>query len=101
MMDSQETKKIYANKQEVIDRAKEIISNEENVSREELDLLKTVFYKLLIAERDEKQKAYMEAGGDPETYKIEADSDEDTFKEAMAQIREQRAAIFQKEEEKR
>lgn len=101
MMDSQETKKIYANKQEVIDRAKEIINNEENVSREELDLLKTVFYKLFIAERDEKQKAYMEAGGDPETYKIEADSDEDTFKEVMAQIREQRAAIFQKEEEKR
>ncbi len=100
-MDSQETKKVFTTKQEVIDRAKEIAGNGENVGREELDTLKTVFYKLLIADRDAKQKAYMEAGGDPETYQAEADPDEETFKEVMAQIREQRAAEFQKQEEER
>ncbi len=100
-MDSQETKKVFTTKQEVIDRAKEIAGNGENVGREELDTLKTVFYKLLIADRDAKQKAYMEAGGDPETYQVEADPDEEAFKEVMAQIREQRATVFQKQEEER
>ncbi len=100
-MDSQETKKVFTTKQEVIDRAKEIAGNGENVGREELDTLKTVFYKLLIADRDAKQKAYMEAGGAPETYQVEADPDEEAFKEVMAQIREQRATVFQKQEEER
>ena len=101
MMDSQETKKIYASKQEVIDRLKEIADNKETVEREELDLLKNVFYKLLIAESDAKQKAYLEAGGDPETYKAELDPDEATFKEVLAQVKEQRAAYLQQQEEQR
>ncbi len=100
-MDSQETKKIYASKQEVIDRAKEIADNKEYVEREELDLLKNVFYKLLIAESDAKQKAYLEAGGDPDTYVAERDSDEETFKNIMAQVKEQRAAYLQQQEEQR
>ncbi len=100
-MDSQETKKIYTSKQEVIDRVKEIAENKENAEREELDLLKNVFYKLLIADSDAKQKAYIEAGGDPETYVAERDPDEETFKTAMAQVREQRAAFIQQQEEQR
>lgn len=100
-MESQETKKIYTSKQEVIDRAKEIAVGGENVGRDELDLLKNVFHKLVTAERDEKQKAYLEAGGDPETYQIEDDPDEDTFKEIMASIREQRALASQKLDEDR
>ncbi len=100
-MDSQETKKIYASKQEVIDRVKEIAENKENADREELDLLKNVFYKLLIADGDAKQKAYIEAGGDPETYVAERDPDEETFKTAMAQVREQRAAYLLQQEEQR
>lgn len=100
-MDSQETKKIYTSKQEVIDRMKEIAESKENVEREELDLLKNVFYKLLISERDAKQKEYIEAGGDPQTYTPEPDSDEETFKTFMTQVREQRAAHFLKMEEEK
>lgn len=100
-MDSQETKKIYTSKQEVIDRMKEIAESKENVEREELDLLKNVFYKLLISERDAKQKEYIEAGGDPQTYIPEPDSDEETFKTFMTQVREQRAAHFLKMEEEK
>jgi hypothetical protein len=102
MMDSQETKKIYASKQEVIDRVKEIADNKENAEREELDMLKNVFYKLLIADSDARQKAYLEAGGDPETYKAEPDPDEATFKDIMSQVKEQRAAhLLQQEEERK
>lgn len=100
-MDSQETKRIYASKKEVIDRLKEIVDNKENIERDELDLLKNVFYKLLIAESDAKQKAYLEAGGDPETYKPEHDPDEETFKTVLAQVRELRAALLQQQEEQR
>ncbi len=100
-METQEKERVYANKQEVIDRVKEIIENSENINREELDLLKTVFYKLLNAERDEKQKAYLEAGGDPEAYVPEADPEEETFKEVMGKLREQRAATAEKQDEER
>ncbi len=91
-------KRIYASKEEVVERAKEIAENDESVAREEVDLLKTVFYKLLNAERDEKLKAYLEEGGDPESYQLELDPTEESFKEVMAQIREKRAALFQKQE---
>jgi len=91
-------KKIYASKEEVVERVKEMAETCETIAREEIDLLKTVFYKLLNAERDEKQKAYLEAGGDPATYQLEADPAEDSFKALMAQIKEKRAAIFQKQE---
>jgi hypothetical protein len=99
MMDSQETKKVYTSKKEVIDRVKEIADKNEIVERSELDLLKNVFYKLLISERDAKQKEYIEAGGDLETYKVEPDPDEETFKTFMSLVKEQRAAHFQQIEE--
>ena len=63
-MDSQvEEKRIYANKQEVLDRVKEL-SKEENPSKQEIDHLKVAFYSLLNAEREAQQKAFLEAGGD-------------------------------------
>lgn len=91
-------KKIYTTKDEVVERAKEIAESDETIARDEVDLLKTVFYKLLNAERDEKQKAYLEAGGDPAAFVLEADPTEEAFKATMALIREKRAAIFQKQE---
>ena len=56
MMDSQEVKKTYTSKKEVLERVKEIAHSEENPSKEEIDLLKTVFFKLHFAEREAQQK---------------------------------------------
>ena len=53
-------KRIYTTKEEIVERAKEIEASDDVVSRDELDLLKNVFYKLLFAEREEKQKEYTE-----------------------------------------
>ncbi len=102
-MDTQEKEKerVYASKQEVIDRLKEINETNETINRDELDLLKTVFYKLLNAERDAKQKEYLEAGGDPEAYVAEVDPEEEVFKEEMGKLREQRAANAEKQDEER
>ena len=94
MMDSQEVKKTYTSKQEVLERVKEIAHSEENPSKEEIDLLKTVFFKLHFAEREAQQKEYLEAGGDPEKYQVVPDEDEEVFKAEMNIIKEKRAKIF-------
>ena len=93
-----ENTKVYKTKKEVIERLKEIADSDENPSKDEIDLLKTVFYKLHIAERDARMKEYLEAGGDPEAYTIMPDEDEETFKSTMAVVREKRAKIFQQQE---
>ena len=93
-----ENTKVYKTKKEVIERLKEIADSDENPSKDEIDLLKTVFYKLHIAERDARMKEYLEAGGNPESYTIMPDEDEETFKSIMAVVREKRAKIFQQQE---
>ncbi|MDD6754358.1 MAG: DUF349 domain-containing protein, partial [Prevotella sp.] len=79
-------------------RLKELASSEETPDKEEVDHLKTVFYKMHVAERDEKQRQYLEAGGDPEKYQVLPDDDEKEFKVAMGVIREKRAALFMQQE---
>ena len=61
------TKTVYETKQQVLERLKEIAHEEENPQKAEIDYLKTTFYKLHFAEREAQQKAYLDAGGDPET----------------------------------
>ena len=112
MMDSQENallqqstldpaKKAYATKQEVLERVKEIAHSAEVPNKEELDMLKTIFYKIHLAERDAQTKEYLAAGGDPEKYVLLPDDTEEAFKAEMQIIKEKRAKIFlQQEEEK-
>ena len=113
MMDSQEkalfqqsaleepAKKAYATKQEVLERVKEIAHSAEVPNKEELDMLKTIFYKIHLAERDAQTKEYLAAGGDPEKYVLLPDDTEEAFKAEMQIIKEKRAKIFlQQEEEK-
>ena len=86
--------KNYKSKAEIIERLKEIVGNDENPTKEELDHLKTSFYKLHIAEREAQQKAYLEAGGDPDKYILVPDEAEDVFKAEMGVIKERRAKLF-------
>ena len=90
--------KVYKSKAEILERLKEIVGNKENSTKEELDNLKTTFYKIHITERDAKQKAYMEAGGDPEKYVMVPDEDEEIFKAQMSVIKERRAKLFLEQE---
>ncbi len=61
-------RKQYQNKKEVLARAREIAQGEEAPQKEEVDYLKTAFYKLHIAEREARLKEYIDGGGDPEAY---------------------------------
>ena len=88
----------FKNKQEVLEIVKELAHCEEVPSKDEVDFLKTVFYKLHFAEREEAQKKYLEEGGDPEKYQLLPDEDEKAFKAEMAIIREKRAKVFMEQE---
>lgn len=93
-----ENAKVYKTKKEVVERLKEIAASDDNPDKDEIDLLKTVFYKLHITEREARMKEYIDGGGDPEAYQIMPDEDEETFKQQMAVVREKRARIFQQQE---
>ena len=87
-------KKAYATKQEVLERVREIAHSNEAPQKEELDHLKTVFYKLHLSERDAQMKEYLAGGGDPEKYVLLPDDTEEAFKAEMQIIKEKRAKIF-------
>ena len=94
-------RKTYTSKKEVLERIREIAHNDENPEKDEVEYLKSTFYRLHIAEREEQQKAYLEEGGDPEKYQVRPDDVEEAFKTEMQVIKEKRAKLFQKQEEER
>ena len=109
MMDSQENalvqgtmeepaKKVYATKQEVLERVKEIAHSDDTPNKEELDHLKTAFYKILFTEREAKTKEYLENGGEPDKFVFLPDETEEAFKAEMQIIKEKRAKIFLEQE---
>lgn len=93
--------KMYASKHEVLERVKELAHSDETPAKDEVDHLKTAFYKLLFAEREADQKTFIENGGDPESYVMKTDDSEEQFKAEMGLIKEKRAKAFQQQEEEK
>ena len=93
--------KQYQTKKEVLERVREIAHSDEAPQKEEVDYLKTAFYKLHIAEREAKLKDYIEGGGDPEQYQITPDSEEESFKAEMSIIKEKRQQLFKEMEQEK
>jgi len=91
-------RKVYETKAEILERVREIAHGDEAPQKDEIDYLKTAFYKLHIAEREAKLKAYIDGGGDPEQYQITPDEAEEAFKAEMGIIKEKRAKIFKEQE---
>ncbi len=94
-------RKVYTSKKEVLDRIKEIAHGETAPDKDEVDYLKTSFYKLHIAEREAQMKAYVDGGGNPDEYVVTPDADEEAFKAEMGVVREKRAKIFREQEEEK
>lgn len=93
--------KMYASKYEVLERVKELAHSDDTPAKDEIDHLKTAFYKLLFAEREADQKTFIENGGDPEAYVMKTDDSEEQFKAEMGLIKEKRAKAFQQQEEEK
>ncbi|MBP3259685.1 MAG: DUF349 domain-containing protein [Prevotella sp.] len=94
-------RKQYQTKKDVLERVREIAHSDEAPQKEEVDNLKTAFYKLHIAEREAKLKEYIDGGGDPEQYKITPDPDEEAFKAEMVLIKEKRQQLFKEQEQEK
>ena len=91
-------RKVYETKAEILERIREIAHGDEAPQKEEVDYLKTAFYKLHIAEREASFKAYVDGGGDPEQYQITPDEQEEAFKAEMGIVKEKRAKLFKEQE---
>ena len=96
--ETQEEHKVYTTKQEVLDRVKEVAHGEDVPQKDEVDYLKTAFYKFHVAEREAKLREYIDGGGDPEQYQITPDEDEEVFKAEMGIIKERRQQQFREQE---
>ena len=96
--EEEQPRKVYETKKEILDRIKDIAHGDEAPQKEEVEYLKTAFYKLHIAEREANLKAYLDGGGDPNAYQITPDDDEEVFKAEMGIIKEKRAKLFKEQE---
>lgn len=89
-------------KTDILNKLKDIASNVENISKQELDGLKQAFYKLHNAEVEAAKNAFIEDGGREEDFMPVTDETESQFKSVMAAIREKRnaaAAELEKQKE--
>ena len=89
---------VYETKADVLHRLQDIAHSDETPQKEEVEYLKSSFYKLHVAEREAKLKAYLDAGGAPEQYQYAPDPEEEAFKAEMGIIKEKRAKIFKEQE---
>ena len=90
------------NKEEALARLKELVQVAESASKQELDNLKQIFYKIHNAELEAAKKLFADNGGDPETFTAPQDPTEEEFKRLMGIIKEKRsqqAAELEREKE--
>ncbi len=92
------TANIYKTKEEVVARARQIVETGEASDKQELDLLKQLFYKFHNAEAVKAREEHFAAGGTEETFQPPVDTQEPVFRAAMQTIRERRAALLQEQE---
>ncbi len=78
-------------KEEVLARLGTLVDNGETSDKQELDLLKQLYYKYHNAEAMAARQAYIDAGGDPNDYVPDPDPTEELFKTAMQPIRQRRS----------
>ena len=82
----------YETKAQIVERLKELAASDEEVTRQELDSLKSNFYRIHHQNADAAYKKFIEEGGNAEEYIPAPNLEEADFKEQMAIIREKRAA---------
>ena len=88
----------YNSKEEVLARVNAIAASEEQAEKQELDLLKILFYKFHNAEVQQAHAAFIEAGGVAEQFVPQMDPMEPAFRAAMQIIRERRSALLEEQE---
>ena len=88
----------YETTTDIIARLKAIAEGDDEVSRQEVDALKSNFYRIHKQQAEAAYKAYIDGGGDSESYTPALSEDEQQFKDQMEQVRQRRAAQHEAEE---
>ena len=94
-MSEQTESKVYANRQEVIDRLAEIVNETTDEAKNEINYLKSVYYKLRQQEVDAQLKELLEGDGDAASYESKPDELEPRLKELLNVQKEARAAMVE------
>ncbi|MCR5180672.1 MAG: DUF349 domain-containing protein [Bacteroidaceae bacterium] len=92
---------VYETKEQVVERLREIQEENQGGDKNELDMLKQVFYKLHKAAQMAARNAFIEEGGQPEDWHAEIDGAEENFKLIMSSIRQRRAEIAEELEKQK
>ena len=90
-----------SSKPELIDALKLLIDKEVDAVKDEVEIIKQLFYKKTKLEFEEQKKQYIEAGGLEEEFIVAKDEFEETFKTLLNQFRGKKATFMaQLEKEK-
>lgn len=89
---------VFHTKAEVIARLQEIVDNETDVDRSELEALKQTYYKMRNADVASAREAFIAEGGEAEAFIPPADADEEHFKALMNSVKERRAQLHAEQE---
>lgn len=82
----------------ILEKLKNLASEQSVPSRAEVESLKYAFYKLRSAETEEQKAAFVEAGNNPDDFVPAIDPAEDVLKTYLSEIKEKRAAQIASEE---
>ncbi len=88
----------HLSKEEIIEKLKNLASQDELPARTETESLKQAFYKLRVADVEAQKAAFIEAGNDPEAFTPSPDPSEEVLKTFLNDIKEKRAAHAAQEE---
>lgn len=89
-------------KEELISELKSLLEKDDIIERkDQVELIKTHFYKKHNAENTEKRKEFLENGGDVAEYKIEQDPLEDELKELYKEFKSKKAKHNQEIEQQK
>lgn len=79
-------------KSELVQKLKDLINNKPILSiKNEVETLKSIFYRKLKAEAERLRKAFIESGGEAEQFTLPEDNDEIQIKELLKIYREKKA----------
>ncbi len=89
-------------RQQLVETLSTLIDNEPvQTLRKDVEAVKVAFYKVRRTEIDAAKRTFIEAGGDPESFVIEADSLEGELKALFAKYRQKRDTYLQELEEQK
>jgi len=80
-------------KMELIEALKVLINKEVDAVKDEVEIIKQLFYKKAKAEVDEIKKAFIEAGGEEIEFFAPKDEQEETFKSLLNEFRSKKALL--------